>query len=148
MWLCTCDALKGMSTTSFLLPVPKLWDILYSHSRINLKADQASCLGDLRNNIMEILLLFSYFGMRRTHETHTNVFQYANRMEKNKSEKELPTRIQVVFQAATICEVTLTLVTRLHFHRWREDSDSNQKQEIKFMWMKMVICCFHEQLLL
>lgn len=48
--------------------------------------------------------------MRATHETHTNVFQYAIRMEKNKSEKELSMRIQVVFQAATICEDILTRV--------------------------------------
>lgn len=40
---------------------------------------------------------------------HTNVLQYAIRREKNKSEKELSTRIQVVFQAATICEDILFL---------------------------------------
>lgn len=84
-----CPKRHEINTTSFLLPVPKLWGILYSHSRINLKADQASCLGDLRSNIMEILLV-SYFGMRTTHETHTNVFQYAIRMEKKQKWKGSP----------------------------------------------------------
>lgn len=67
------------------------------------KIKLAASQGDLRSNKMEIYLVPS-FGMRTTHGTHTNVFQYAIRMGKikNKSEKELPTRIQVVFQAATI----------------------------------------------
>lgn len=73
--------------------------------------------------------------MRTTPETHTNVFWYATRTEKNKSEKELPKIIQVVFQAAMISEYVLflILVTWICFHRLREDSDDNQKQEIKHM---------------
>lgn len=42
-----------INKTSFLLSVPKLREVIYSLSRINWQAGQASCLRDPRTKIME-----------------------------------------------------------------------------------------------